>query len=388
MQMHQQKGRYHWAVLAFCLLDGIGWRLNISILPPLLPLIMQEFKMNYLEAGFLNTGTMVAYCLLQYPLGHIADRFGRRNIMVLGQIWSAAVCLLVGMAAGFNQLLVLLIILGIGNGMHFIPGAALISDVFPPQSRSKALSISFSSQAISMLLAPPMAVPLAEAYGWRTPFFVTGTMEILVAFAFWYVVKEPRRKPAVYAKAEKGIVTYENTKLSVIAHLTGYTMAILNFIPAFLGKELGIDLYQAGLVSTAASLSLIASSWSGFSGFAITKLKARKAILITGFLAFAVTAAMAFASDVVTILILLLLHGVMRSIMVPAILNYAVTVTRPETRASEMGFINTLWVMGSVIGPSLIGLLTDMRGFDLAFLVLSTAPLLSMAITKTLPKSD
>ncbi len=387
--MRQQlKGHYQWIVLAFCLIDGIGWRLNISILPPLLPLIIQEFKMNYLEAGFLNTGTMVAYCLLQYPLGHIADRLGRRNIMVLGQIWSAAVCLLVGMAMGFNQLLVLLIILGVGNGMHFIPGAALISDVFPPQLRSKALSISFSSQAISMLLAPVLAVPLAEVYGWRMPFLVIGTVEILVALAFWYVVKEPRREPATVARAKRGIITYENTKLSVIAHLTGYSMAILNFIPAFLGRRFGIDLYQAGLVSTAASLSLIASSLSGFSGFAIAGLKARNTIMITGLLAFAVTASMALASDVVTVLVLLLLHGVMRSIMVPAILNYAVTITRPETRASEMGFINTLWVMGGVIGPSLIGLLTDMRGFDLAFLVLSTAPLLSIAITKTLPDND
>ncbi len=72
--MRQQlKGSYHWIVLAFCLIDGIGWRLNISILPPLLPLIIQEFKMNYLEAGFLNTGTMVAYCLLLSTLGHMAD---------------------------------------------------------------------------------------------------------------------------------------------------------------------------------------------------------------------------------------------------------------------------------------------------------------------------
>lgn len=386
--MQRSKWQYSSTVLLSCFLDSIGWTLNTSVLPPLLPLIIREFGLNYFEAGLLSTCTTLAYCGLQYPIGYLADRFGRRNVIVFGQLWSALVCLLILWVGDFGWLLVLLILLGVGNGMHFIPSAALISDCYAPAKRGRALSIYFSAQAISLIAAPVFAVPLGEAYNWRVPFVVIAIFEVIIAISFFAVVKEPRREESSHNVASGNPVNRRNLKIGVLSHLTGYVFATTNFVPTFLSLKFGLDLYAAGVVYSTLSIALIASSWSTLSSLAISKFKAKRAIILSGILAFVSTVAMALAPDVSTMVGVLVVQGAMRSIMVPAILNYATMVTRPETRATEMGFINTLWVLGGVIGPSIIGFMADTVGFGWAFIAVSMTPLASVALTMTLPPNE
>ncbi len=354
----------------------------------MLPLLIGEFKLNYFEAGLVSTCTTVAYCGLQYPIGYLADRFGKRNVMVFGQLWSAMVCLMILWVADFRWLLVLLTLLGVGNGMHFIPSAALISDFFTPAKRGRALSIYYSAQAISLIAAPVFAVPLGEAYNWRIPFAVVASFEVIVALLLFKVVKEPPKRQSNLKTSRVNPVNRRSLKIGLLSHMTGYIFATTGFVPTFVSRRFELNLYEAGLIYSTLSVALIVSSWSTLSSQTIAKLKAKKAIVLSEALAFVSTAAMALTSNISTMVAVLLVQGMMRSIMVPAILNYATTVTRPETRATEMGFINTLWVLGSVIGPSMIGFLTDIVGFEWAFLAVSITPLASVALTMTLTENE
>ncbi len=386
--MQRLKWKYSSTVLLFSFLDSIGWTLNTSILPPLLPLIIREFRLNYFEAGLVGMCSTLAYCSLQYPIGYLADRFGRRNIIVFGQLWSALVCFLFLEVVDFWQLLILLTLMGMGNGMHFIPSAALLSDYYAPSGRGRALSIYFSAQGISLIVAPIFAVPLGETYTWKTPFAVVAILEVVVALLYYVIVKEPQREQSIEKAARTNPINRRNMKIGVISHLTGYIFAITNFVPTFLSGKLGLGLYEAGLVYSASSMALVASSWSTFSSFIISRFKAKRAIILSEVLAFATTLAMAPAADISTMVLVLVLQGLMRSIMVPAILSYATMVTHPETRAAEMGFINTLWVLGGVVGPSIIGFLADAVGFELAFATVSVTPLTSVVLTMTLHQDE
>ena len=380
---------YSWTVMVLCFVDFIAWYLNIAIIAPLLPLIIEELKLSYLQAGLVSTTVMLAYCLLQYPLGSLADRFGRRNIIVFGQAWSAVVCFLIGMVKDYTQFLILLAILGVGNGMHFTPIAALISDYFLPRNRSKALTISFSGQAVSMLVAPLIALPLSFAYGWRAPYLVTAVFEVGVAIVFALTVREPKRESLGAAKfSGKGLFRADVIKLAFASHFIGYTLAVVNFIPLFLNRKLGIGSYEAGIIYMSIPIALVASSLGTLSSAIIDRLKAKMAVIASGVLASATTASIGLAFSVQTMIAALASYGIMRSIMTPAILNYATEVTQSKNRAAEMGFINTFWIMGSVIGPSIIGFLTDLSSFDMAFLTMSIVPLVSIVITMTLPKND
>jgi len=386
--MQRSKWNRSSTVLLCCFLDGIGWTLNTSVLPPLLPLMIKEFKLNYFEAGLVSTCSSLAYCGLQYPIGYLADRFGRKNVIVFGQLWSAVICFLLLLVGDFGRLLILLLLLGVGNGMHFIPSAALISDCYPPAKRGKALSIYFSAQAISLIAAPVFAVPLGESYNWRVPFAAIGVFEVFVALLFFVVVKEPPREQSTQNAARGNPINRRNLRVGVVSHLTGYVFATTNFVPTFLSLKFALDLYTAGVLYSTLSMALIASSWSTLSSFVILRFKPKRAIILSEVLAFVSTAAMALASSVSAMVGVLVIQGIMRSIMVPAILNYVTMVTRPETRATEMGFINTLWVLGSVIGPSMIGLLTDALGFELTFIAVSITPLASVLLTMTLTQND
>ena len=336
----------------------------------------------------MSTCTTVAYCGLQYPIGYLADRFGKRNVMVFGQLWSALICLLVLRVNDFRWLLLLLTLLGVGNGMHFIPSAALISDFFTPAKRGKALSIYYSAQAISLLAAPVFSVPLGEAYNWRIPFAVVASFEVIVAFLLLKVVKEPSKRQSNIGASRVNPINRRSLKIGLLSHMTGYIFATTGFVPTFVSHRFGLNLYEAGLIYSALSMALIVSSWSTLSSQTIAKLKAKKAIILSEVLSFVSTAAMALTPNVSTMVVVLLFQGMIRSIMVPAILNYAATVTRPETRATEMGFINTLWVLGSVVGPSMIGFLADIVGFEWAFLAVSITPLASVALTVTLAENE
>jgi FSR family fosmidomycin resistance protein-like MFS transporter len=100
-----------------------------SFLPPLLPRIMGELGLSITLAAGLMTSLSLGSSLAQPLMGRLADRRGRRALVVLGPITTGVFLSLMGRAPGFWTLAALLVVGGLGSAAFHPPGASLAARV-------------------------------------------------------------------------------------------------------------------------------------------------------------------------------------------------------------------------------------------------------------------
>ena len=183
--------------------------LDRQILNLLAPAIQQDlgiddFQLSYLQGFFF----VILYVLMGPVFGWLADRAPRNQVVALGVgAWSAATALssqaqsYAGLAAGR---------LGVGAGEAALGPAAtsLISDLFPPERRAKALALfgvgpQFGS--VLALLAAPLLIPastvdlgfVGELKPWQAAFLMAGVPGLAIAIALG-LIREPKRQKAAH----------------------------------------------------------------------------------------------------------------------------------------------------------------------------------------------
>lgn len=181
------------ALLTVYLFNFIDRQLMVVLLEP----IKKEFALSDSLMGLL-TGLAFAlfYTFLGLPLGRLADKMSRVNLIAIcffiWSLFSAAT----GFAQSFLQLLLFRIGVGIGEAGCNPAAYSLIGDYYPKEKRTTALSIYSLGIPIGMFLALILGGYIAKNYGWRMAFFLSGTIGMVLALGVKLTV---RRIPRGYS---------------------------------------------------------------------------------------------------------------------------------------------------------------------------------------------
>jgi EmrB/QacA subfamily drug resistance transporter len=162
------------AVLAGFLTPFDGAAVNIA-----LPTIASEFHMDVIALSWIATAYLLAAALFLVPFGKIADIYGRKKIFLYGIGIFAAASLAMTMVPSTNMMVILRVVQGLGSGMIFGTTVAIISSVFPPGERGKALGIYITSVYFGLSLGPFLGGVLTQYFGWRSIFFVNVPLGII-----------------------------------------------------------------------------------------------------------------------------------------------------------------------------------------------------------------
>jgi MFS family permease len=156
--------------------------------------IKKDLHLSDAQLGFLSGFTFaIFYAVLGVPIARLADKGNRRNTVTLSLgLWSIMTAVS-GTARSFIQLAVARVGVGVGEAGGSPPAHAMISDYFPPQRRSTALSIYSTGIYFGTLVGYIMGGYLNQRLGWRTAFFAVGAPGIFFSLLFYATVKEPRR---------------------------------------------------------------------------------------------------------------------------------------------------------------------------------------------------
>src|SRR5215469_5457448 len=136
--------------------------------------IKPEFHLNNTQWGLIGGAFALSYALFEIPSGVLGDRIGQRVTLIRIVVWWSLFTVLTGLTAGFISLLIVRFLFGMGEAGAFPNSTAVISKWFPAQESSRGISIAFSGQFVGMAIAPFIIMAIAEAYSWRTTFFVNG----------------------------------------------------------------------------------------------------------------------------------------------------------------------------------------------------------------------
>ena len=176
--------------------------LDRQIIFSVFPLLKADLQVSDVQLGFLGTAFLWVYGLLSPCGGYIADRFGRRRVILLSlAVWSA-VTWLTGHSHGYGQLVAARGLMGISEACYLPAALALIADYHGDRSRSKATGLHQSGLYAGIALGGVGGGWMGDRYGWRAAFVVLGIAGIVYAVVLAFGLKE---SPAQTVPADRGI---------------------------------------------------------------------------------------------------------------------------------------------------------------------------------------
>jgi len=155
------------AVLAGFLTPFDGSAVNIA-----LPTIGAAFHMDAIALSWVATTYLLSSVLFLVPFGKIADIYGRKKIFLYGIAIFGAASLAMTMVPSAGMLLLVRIVQGLGASMIFGTSVAILTSVFPPGERGRALGIYITAVYLGLTLGPFLGGILTENFGWRSIFFI------------------------------------------------------------------------------------------------------------------------------------------------------------------------------------------------------------------------
>ncbi len=169
------------------------------------------------ELGFLmGGGFAIFYAFAGLPIARLADGGNRTNLISLALVIWSAMTVASGMATNFVQLLLARVGVGVGEAGCTPPAHSILSDTFPPERRSYALSVYQLGVPFGILFGFSAGGILADELGWRTAFVVVGAPGVLLGLVARLTLKEPER-----GRFDVGASTEVEPLRSTLAYIFG-----------------------------------------------------------------------------------------------------------------------------------------------------------------------
>jgi len=145
-----------------------------------LPPIGAEFGMDAVLLGWVVTAHLLAMAVFMVPLGRAADIWGRKRFFTLGMAVFASSSLFCAFPPSGSALILFRFFQGMGSSMIFGTSVALLTSVFPPGERGRALGINVTAVYLGLSLGPFLGGVLTEYLGWRSIFLLNVPLGLLV----------------------------------------------------------------------------------------------------------------------------------------------------------------------------------------------------------------
>jgi EmrB/QacA subfamily drug resistance transporter len=138
-----------------------------------MPMIGKEFGLSAVALGWVLTAYTLAAAMFLVPFGRLADLVGRKRIFALGIVVNIAGTVLAALAPSGLVLILSRAVQGVGAAMIFGTGVAILTSVYPPGERGRALGLTVTAVYTGGSLGPVLGGLLVHAWGWRSVFWVT-----------------------------------------------------------------------------------------------------------------------------------------------------------------------------------------------------------------------
>jgi MFS transporter, Spinster family, sphingosine-1-phosphate transporter len=163
-------------------------------IPPLVPLIRDEFALTSTQISYLQVSLQAVLALASIPFGFFADRFHRSRIIAGGVIFWSFATIFTSHVHTFAMLLLARAFVGIGEAAYAPAAQSMISGGYPQQDRARAQSIFAAGMLVGGVAGQAIGGLIGQWLGWRAVFYVIGIPGLILSFAILGLA-EPSRGP-------------------------------------------------------------------------------------------------------------------------------------------------------------------------------------------------
>ena len=343
-----------------------------ALLSPAIPNILDTFGKPDSAAGLLVAATALPGIVVAPIVGLLADRVGRRNVLVPCLATFGVAGAAVAVAPTFELMLVARFVMGFGAAGLVNLAVVLIGDTFPEDRQAHWIGKNTGVLTVALATFPLISGIITEQAGWRWALAPCG-FGVVTAAAAWLMLEpgRPGSPPTVRAQlAGVGEALRNRTILGTLfggglafALIFGVFLAVL---PNHLEGEFGLSAGWRGLVI---GLPAITSSLSAFNLQGIRRrVPIGRLLIISAALWSASFALMGLATALAVLIVGTLIYGLAEGAMIPALQTTAMSNAPDEHRAAVIASWTGFARMGQTSGPLAAGLILAAGGTTWALL--------------------
>jgi MFS family permease len=365
------------------LLDGS----STSILVPLLPLYAASLDAGPVLLGLLFTLPTAGRAALSTPMGRLADRVGRRPLIVAGMAVGAASVLGLAAATGPVALVACRAVDGVGAAMRGPASTAYLGDLTTEDERGSVVGAYQTLGMLSVAVGPALGGALVAVSTLSLPFLVLGSVSLVGAAALWAVLPPSDRgsdeadesetppEPGASDESDGWLPTLPSSPSFSPVERPGATTLVVSAFLANLGTG-GLEPTMAPLLgeTVGAGPTEVSLAWSAFGasmalfvpvGGTLADRTGRRRAVVAGKTLWAVVAVGLVAARVPGLPPLVLAVGGVASALAGPALGALYYEVAPEgDEAAVAGLVGTAGATGSTVGPLLAGVVSGHFGVE------------------------
>ncbi|QPS20005.1 multidrug effflux MFS transporter [Serratia plymuthica] len=230
--------------------------LSTNIILPAFPEIGEQLGVSARELGLTLSSFFITFALAQLVVGPLADRYGRKKLVLGGLSIFIVGTVVGGLAGSLETLIVGRIIQALGVCAAAVLARAIARDLFEGETLARALSLTMIAAAAAPGFSPLVGSVLTTALGWRAIFILVGIAAFVVAVFYVNVLGEthPAERRAPHSMPSV-IFAYGRLLMEGKFILPALSMSLLmsglfasfGAAPAILMNGIGLSSLQAGL---------------------------------------------------------------------------------------------------------------------------------------------
>jgi MFS transporter, putative metabolite:H+ symporter len=184
--------RYQRSIFAVIATAWLFDSIDLGIMTFVLGSIKTEFGLSAAQAGLVGSASFLGMLAGAAIAGVLADRFGRKPVFQVSMIFWGVGSLLCGFAHDVTALMIFRVILGFGMGMEFPIGQSIVSEIVPAKNRGRYVAMLEGFFPIGFIVAGIATYFLLPVIGWRGIFIALAVPAVFVFVVRRAVPESPR----------------------------------------------------------------------------------------------------------------------------------------------------------------------------------------------------
>jgi len=368
-----------------CLINLLGFMM-VALVSPAFPSIVKALDVPKESVGLLITAVTIPSIILTPLSGILADKYGRKTVLVPSVIIFGLAGGLCAFAPDFNTLLILRLIQGFGSAAIFNTTLVMISDIFSGNERARAMGINITISYLGYIVYPIIGGALANA-SWNytfLPCFLSVPLGIIIIFLLKY--EEPRNTQSIREYLSDSLRYIKNIRaiwlfLAAIVTYVVYFGGFLNYFSLFMSDRFDASPVTIGLYISAVGVIIgLTSLQAGF----VNRRFSPQAVIAVSFIIYAVSMfIIPPLPGIIWCLLPVLVLGIAHGLNSPSMGLLGSMLTPAEYRAGFLAAFGTMINLGMTIAPLITGMAFTLSGssLDVTFIITGIIALLIPVMT-------